>query len=312
METHRTPLVCPHPPRLHHGGNHRPRNAPTASAPPNNPQYRVHGRKSSQPSRTIHHPIPLAPICPERKRLGHLYRRPSATPTHTLPVPTTAPATNSQQQFTVPQSIRPRTSAAPHQPPARAHVNVSRRVQLIEPNQPPARAYVNGPRRVQLIEPMRKAPFREQNIARTTNGNQHHKPRRVRANSTATPQPIQPTQKIYTPAVPNRQETPQGLGHIAPIGETILQAPPNHKQRAWHLQAPQTSLNEPTGQLPRPARRTMVRLLHGDTIRRRRHKMGHTLHSIPSRPIPHLLTQRIHSTATTQQPPPRLPAPLPR
>ncbi len=61
-------------------------------------------------------------------------------------------------------------------------------------------------------------------------------------------------QQIYTLAAPNRQETPQGLGHIAPIGGTILQAPPNHKQRAWQLQAPQTSLNEPTGQLPRPAR----------------------------------------------------------
>jgi hypothetical protein len=119
-------------------------------------------------------------------------------------------------------------------------------------------------------------------------------------------------QQIYTPAAPNRQETPQGLGHIAPIGGTIVQAPPKHKQRARQLQAPQTSLNEPTGQLLRPARRTMVRLLHGDTIRRQRHKMGHTLNNTPSRPIPHLLTQRIHSTATTQQPPPRLPAPLPR
>ena len=126
------------------GGNHRPRNAPTASTPSNNPQYRVHGRKPPQPSRTIHHPTPLAPIRPERTRLGHLHRRPSATPTHTLPVSTTAPATNSQQQFTVPQSIQSRTSAAPHQPPARAHVNDPRRVQLIKPHQPPARAHVNG------------------------------------------------------------------------------------------------------------------------------------------------------------------------
>jgi hypothetical protein len=58
-----------------------------------------------QPSRTIHHPISLAPIRPERTRLGHLRRRPSATPAHTLTVPTTAPATNSQQHFIVPQSI---------------------------------------------------------------------------------------------------------------------------------------------------------------------------------------------------------------
>jgi hypothetical protein len=84
-------------------------------------------------SRIIHHPIPLTPIRPERTRLGYLHRRPSATPTRTLPVPTTAPATNSQQQFKVPQSIQPRTSAAPHQPPARAHVNGPRSVQLIEP-----------------------------------------------------------------------------------------------------------------------------------------------------------------------------------
>ena len=149
METHRTPLVRPHPPRLHHGGHHRPRNAPTASAPSNNPQHRLHGRKLPQPSRTIHHPIPLEPIRQERTRLGHLlYRRPSTTPTHTLPVPTTAPATNSQQQFTVPQSIRPRPSAVPHQSPARAHVN--------------------GPRRVQLIEPILKAHFGQRNTPRTS------------------------------------------------------------------------------------------------------------------------------------------------
>jgi hypothetical protein len=80
------------------------------------------------------------------------------------------------------------------------------------------------------------------------------------------PQPIQPTQQIFTPAAPSRQKTPQGLCHnIAPIRGTIVQqAPPNHKQRAPQLQVPQTSLNESTGQLPRPSRRTMVRLLHGD------------------------------------------------
>ena len=98
------------------------------------------------------HPIPLEPIRQERTRLGHLlYRRPSTTPTHTLPVPTTAPATNSQQQFTVPQSIRPRPSAVPHQSPARAHVN--------------------GPRRVQLIEPILKAHFGQRNTPRTSSGN---------------------------------------------------------------------------------------------------------------------------------------------
>ena len=265
METHRTPLVCPHPPRLHHGGNHRPRNAPTAALRRIIPniEYMEGSPHSPAEPPTIQSRLHLF------AQRGHLYRRPSATPTHTLPVPTTAPATNSQQQFTVPQSIRPRSSAAPHQPPTRTHINGPRQEQLIEPNQPFARAHVNGPRRVQPIEPIRQAPFGEPNTARTPNGNQHHKPKRVRANSTATPQPIQPTQQIYTPAAPNRQETPQGFGHIAPIGGTILQAPPNHKQRAWQLQARQNNLHKPTRQLPRPARRTVVRLLHSDAFRRR-------------------------------------------
>ena len=93
----------------------------------------------------------------------------------------------------------------------------------------------------------------------------------------------------------------------------------NNRTSAAQPQTANTATTSPTDQHQQRAktaiptsRRTMVQLLHGNTIRRRRHKMGHTLNNTPSRPIPHFITQRIHSTATTQQPPLRLPTPLPR